>query len=638
MNDELADRLDRAAADVLSLAQKRHVSESIQAPLAALAGRWRAPVAKVAVVGEISVGKSTLINALVGNRVLPDGEEPLSSVPVVVGYGPEIVATAYLSYDDELHIHPLVGSEAIAEHLTTRGEKAVRENHGRDARVLGAEVTVPSKLLASGLQLIDTPGVGGLDAAHRRRTMAALEDIDAVLFAIKPDRPINANELAFLAESADRVRSYVIVQTHRDETTDADAHLAKELARLADPATWTEPAGEERAAELAERFTGVPGVSVAAKLALDTGRVTSSHDHTGITELSRCLTENVIDQVAQIHRGDMVRLTRTVGDAAKARLDELASQLMTGELKDEPIRLREERLLWWITDDGDNWETRLHAAAATARLEITELADERIRLLRLDYRDEFDKMKPAAIKTAVAALLDEPESLLATMRAKMRTRLLEATTGITADREDDPISRGIDQWLVASEMESRLPDLSDTYRAPKTRVEVEDYAPLAPVGFAAWLRGQNRSKAPEDPHRRGLGPALATAGAALMSPPLLITLTAAAVVFTGFAVHRRRKADTVAAAKRTHTEVEEVIRGKALPHALKQATADRDAVIEGVRLLAKKEQELIAGDRAGLDDMADLSKEERDDRMKGVDFDLKWAAHINADLDDVEKG
>lgn len=638
---EIADRIDRVASEVLTLAEKRQVSASSRAPLTALTGRWRESVAKVAVVGEISVGKSTLINALVGEPILPTGEEPLSSVPVVLSHGRYTAATVHLVYGGQPHVHRLAGADDIAAHLTTRGERVLREKYGRDARVLGAEVSADSELLASGLQLIDTPGVGGLDPAHRRRTVATLEDVDAVLFTIKPDRPINENELAFLAESADRVRTYVIVQTRRDETTHADAHLAAEMARLADTRTWSAVVGADRADELAARFSGASGVSVAAKLALDAGCSAAALDLNGITELRKRLTENVVGQVTEIHLGDMVRLTRNVAAATEARLDDLLALLEAGDRNAEPILAREERIQRWVKREGDNWRDNLRTATADAQREITERANNCIRDLRRDYLDRFATMKTKAIKPAVDLLVVEPENLLVTMRGVVRKRLKRATAALTEDKEDDPIARGVDQWLTAIEMQGRLPGLEDAYRTPQARVQVEDFAPAASLGVMSVYREQVRpagAKARTGSAHHGAGSALAVATAALLNPPVLITLGLAAGVFGAIGILRRKRIDTIAAAKAAHAEVEKAILKQALPHAMKQAEAARDAVIAGVELLTEQEQELIARDRADLDDVANLPPEERAGRKKSLEFDLAWVAQVNTELDDVEKG
>jgi len=59
-------------------------------------------------------------------------------------------------------------------------------------------VTLPRKLLQSGLVLVDTPGVGGLGSAHGAATMSALPTADAVLLVSDASQEYTAPEIDFL--------------------------------------------------------------------------------------------------------------------------------------------------------------------------------------------------------------------------------------------------------------------------------------------------------------------------------------------------------------------------------------------------------------------------------------------------------
>ena len=195
--------------------------------------------------------------------------------------------------------------------------------------------------------------------------------------------------------------------------------------------------------------------------------------------------------------------------------------------------------------------------------------------------------------------------------------------------------------VTSAEMESRLPDLSSAYRTPRARVEVDDFTPIASFGVMAMYREQVRPGGARDRVERdhpGTASALAVAAVALVSPPVLITLGIAAGVFSAIGSWRRRRIDTIAAAKQAYAEVEKSILNKALPFALKQAEVARDAVIEGIQLLSKEHQEQIARDRSDLDEVANLDPEERTGRKHAVELDQEWAAHIASQLDEVEKG
>lgn len=600
----------------------------------------------------MSVGKSTLINALVRERVLPSAAEPLSSVPVELRYGSQLVATIHIFDGVRPIIRQFVGAQDISDHLTTRGERVLRNKYSRTARVLGAEVSVPSDLLASGLHLIDTPGVGGLNPAHRRQTLATLQNVDAVLFTILPDRPVNAYELAFLAESVDRVGSYVIVQTHRDHTSDAVDRLTSVLATLRRPDTWAGVA-DTPAHEIAQRFTDVQAVAVSAKLALDSSAADlcaggSTPDLTGMGDLCDTIRQEIVDKAVKIHRADMLRLTRSTADAVRTRLDDLMELLRSGDESAKPIREREERVLKWIERDGDNWKSDLRAATTAVQAEVTETTNARIRLLRRTYRDKFATMKAAEIESKVRQLVVEPDSLVVDLLATVRSRLTDAVSGIISAHSDDRVAQNLDLIRTAEEVSGHLPaspspdiDLSDAYASPAARVEVEDYVPVATVGITMFARQYTNRQQDSRRHVRPgqvgtASSAVAAIGAVLASSPVLVPIAIAAALFTGIAVWRRRRADTIAAAQQAYADVENAILQKALPPAVEQAAIERDALIELIEELTEEERASIARDREDLDWAANLPGAERLDLMDDIDRDRRALDRCTDMLSDVE--
>lgn len=158
------------------LAEERHALAALQELLA----RFEAPsedratlaasihqldeLFLLVVVGEFNSGKSTLINALVGARVLEEGVTPTT---------------------DRIHVlrHGEPGRRAIDE--------------GRE------EITAPAAILEQ-LVIVDTPGTNALERRHEAITAEFVPRSDLVLFVTSADRPFTESERAFL----DRVRSW----------------------------------------------------------------------------------------------------------------------------------------------------------------------------------------------------------------------------------------------------------------------------------------------------------------------------------------------------------------------------------------------------------------------------------------------
>lgn len=172
--------------------------------------RVRRGSAAVVVVGEKKRGKSSLINALVGRPgLLPVDADVATCVHVVVSYGPD-GATVVEGGGSTGREVPL---DAVAEYAALDPGARVPEHED----VSQVQVRVPAPLLAGGLELIDTPGVGGLVAGHAALTLATLDRADALVFVLDGSSEITASELAFLERATERIATVVFALTKIDQ-------------------------------------------------------------------------------------------------------------------------------------------------------------------------------------------------------------------------------------------------------------------------------------------------------------------------------------------------------------------------------------------------------------------------------------
>jgi GTP-binding protein EngB required for normal cell division len=147
----------------------------------------------VACVGQFKRGKSTLINALVGQSVLPVGVVPVTSVVTILRHADR--PGAFVHFADRRTESVAVDDVGafIDERRNPRNE--------RGATVV--EIGLPSPILHSGLCLVDTPGLGSVHTANTMATQAFVPRIDVALIVVGPDPPISGAELELLQE-ADR--------------------------------------------------------------------------------------------------------------------------------------------------------------------------------------------------------------------------------------------------------------------------------------------------------------------------------------------------------------------------------------------------------------------------------------------------
>ena len=168
----------------------------------------RASAVTVVVAAEVSRGKSLLINALLEKEgLLPVDIDVSTGVYVLVQHGESAAARVFTRTSRE----PItISLDALGQWVSVAG------NPGNASDVAYVEVDVPAPLLGEGLSFIDTPGVGGLDAAHGRTTLAALSDADALIFVLDASAPLSRPELRFLSKASQRIESVILVLTKTD--------------------------------------------------------------------------------------------------------------------------------------------------------------------------------------------------------------------------------------------------------------------------------------------------------------------------------------------------------------------------------------------------------------------------------------
>lgn len=186
----------------------------------------------VACLGQFKRGKSTLINALLGEEVLPSGVAPVTSVVTIVRWG-ERRARVRIGEAEWLD----VAVEALGAYVS---ETRNPENR---LGVRGVEVFCPSPFLERGLCLVDTPGISSVFVGNTAETQAFIPHIDAAILVLGGDPPISGEELTLTREVTARVRDVLYVLNKADRLSDAERREAVEFTRgiLRDQLALTEP-------------------------------------------------------------------------------------------------------------------------------------------------------------------------------------------------------------------------------------------------------------------------------------------------------------------------------------------------------------------------------------------------------------
>ncbi len=180
----------------------------------------------LAVLGQFKRGKSTLLNALTGDPVLPVGVVPLTAAPTFIQYGQP--PAMRVIYRDDRPPEEFSGTGVderrawLADFVTEKGNP---QNHRGVAAV---QVELPAPILTGGVVLIDTPGIGSTYRHNTTSTLDFLTQCDAALFLVSADPPITEVEMAFLRQVKEKVPRLFFVLNKIDYL--APDELAEALA------------------------------------------------------------------------------------------------------------------------------------------------------------------------------------------------------------------------------------------------------------------------------------------------------------------------------------------------------------------------------------------------------------------------
>nr|WP_246326544.1 dynamin family protein [Actinomycetospora corticicola] len=340
------------------------------------------PDVRVLVVGEFKQGKSALVNALVSADICPVDDDIATAVTTAVRYtdGNPSVTVVRESAGPS--------GEVRAERTDvpfTDLQRYVSEagNPGNREHVSHVEVTVPRKLLSTGLVVVDTPGVGGLGSAHGAMTMAALPTADAVLLVSDSATEYTAPELRFLQQATALCPTVACVVTKTD--------LYPEWRRIV----------ELDRGHLDRRGVRVPLLPVSSVLrrAAAASNDAALNEESGFKALVTYLREQVLAQSERNDRraasDDVVAIVEQISYRMRAELqaqadpvgaDRLIAQLQQAKQRAEDLKARSAR-----------WQTTLNDGFGDLQSDIDHDLRDRMRALQKEAEEHLETEDPAEV-------------------------------------------------------------------------------------------------------------------------------------------------------------------------------------------------------------------------------------------------
>jgi small GTP-binding protein len=168
-----------------ALAQHEDITKDSRHRLQDVAQDLRDMFFIVSVIGEFNAGKSTFINALIGEKLLPMGIKPTTEYIELIRYA------------DTPERKPIVRDDGLREWA--------HPNIGTD-----------------GVAIVDTPGTGSIFQKHERTAKDFLHRSDLVIFVISAKRAFGESERLYLELAKDYGKKIILVLNQIDLLTPAE--------------------------------------------------------------------------------------------------------------------------------------------------------------------------------------------------------------------------------------------------------------------------------------------------------------------------------------------------------------------------------------------------------------------------------
>jgi tetratricopeptide (TPR) repeat protein len=179
----------------------------------------------VAVMGEFNSGKSTFVNALIGETIAPMGVTPTTATINLLQYGQRKKVRVVWRDDRE----ELVDWDALASYLAGL-------SHDQAAAVRWVELLYPAEELLR-VNVVDTPGLNSMIPQHERTAREMLRHADVVIWLFSADQAGKQTEQQALGWIEQLGLKTVGVVNKLDRLTPAElarvmAHLQEEFGSL----------------------------------------------------------------------------------------------------------------------------------------------------------------------------------------------------------------------------------------------------------------------------------------------------------------------------------------------------------------------------------------------------------------------
>ncbi len=237
--DQLATTLRQAETEAESGSGKLGLEQDVE-DITHASQNLKQGVFRLMVLGDMKRGKSTFLNALIGENLLPSDVNPCTALLTILRYGPEKQAKVYFNDGKEPEI---IDFKAFKTRYTIDPDEAkeLQQNHQLAfPDVSYAEIEYPLPILEKGVEIVDSPGLNDTEARNAL-SLGYVQKCHAILFVMRASQPCTLSErrylenyikdrglsIFFLINAWDQVKEALIDPDDADELAEAEDRLRK---------------------------------------------------------------------------------------------------------------------------------------------------------------------------------------------------------------------------------------------------------------------------------------------------------------------------------------------------------------------------------------------------------------------------
>ena len=436
----------------------------------------------VVVVGEVKRGKSSLINALIGQRdLLPVDALTCTSAPIRVSITDTAPTTAKVELlrggDREV-----IPASELARWVTVEGTKDELE------LPRAAEISLQVAGL-SGLTIVDTPGVGGLDERAVAAALTEARHAGVLLMVCDASTPITAPEMEILRRAKESVGGVIVAVTKTDKNTRRWRSIVADNQHLI-----TEHLGID-----------VPVIGVSSLRALDAAetldpaRRAEVENRCGIAQLRLKIREE-LKQPANMGQRAALQSVKTVLTSIAAEVEadiSVLTQSSAGVAELEEERANIERL----KEESTEFEQRFQRDLTVGRNHVIDELDRALEQLKQDWTQYINseplrvlRSKPQVftgqIEVDVTAVMEDTVALLVTEMATIAKKLFPDSPEVIEEIIQAAVSSLTAPQMEGRDIEKKTKDIIDPSVLMMGMIgagALTSIIPVAPLAGAVWI-------------------------------------------------------------------------------------------------------------------------------------------------------